>query len=126
MVERSRLPSEFIILEEIKINDCPLFGQDLLDYVSSFRGESSGAHPASLISELYGASEHSNMLHCQQIEGWYAEYANTVRNMPYLYKKPSQVETQITFILLQWFLVMGKQSVNLVAKRFNTKDKLVT
>ncbi|CAK9073143.1 unnamed protein product, partial [Durusdinium trenchii] len=93
-------------------------GTDLLDYVSSFRGESSGAHPASLISELYGASEHSNMLHCQQIEGWYAEYANTVRNMPYLYKKPSQVDAKDVDTILYFDCpklgVLSQAEINMV------------
>ena len=66
--------------------------QDLLDYVGSFRGETSGAHPATLVTELYGDSGGSSQLHCQQLEGWYEEYANTVRRMPYLFKRPEQVE----------------------------------
>ncbi|CAK9083772.1 unnamed protein product, partial [Durusdinium trenchii] len=64
--------------------------KDLLDYVGSFKGESSteGHHPAALVAEVFGSSsaEH-NLLHCQQLESWYQEYATNVRKAPYLYKK---------------------------------------
>ncbi|CAK9002075.1 Uncharacterized protein SCF082_LOCUS7183 [Durusdinium trenchii] len=66
---------------------------DLLNYAASFRSSNNeGAHPAALMTELYGsAATDANVLHCQQLDGWYSEYATSIRNMPYLYKKPEQV-----------------------------------
>lgn len=72
--------------------------QDLLDYVGSFKGESSteGHHPAALVAEVFGSSsaEH-NLLHCQQLESWYQEYATNVRKAPYLYKKAESVVSRL-------------------------------
>ncbi|CAK9005673.1 unnamed protein product [Durusdinium trenchii] len=66
---------------------------DLLEYVASYRGEqaSPGQHPAALVTEIFASdSDDHNTLHCQQLEGWYHDYAK-LRNMTYLFKKPDSV-----------------------------------
>lgn len=71
-----------------------------MDYCATFRSEDenlSGQHPASLVCELFESTNHeSNLLHCQQLENWYHEYAHTVRKMPYLFKK-SGIVSQLHF-----------------------------
>lgn len=79
--------------------------QDLLEYVASYRGEqaSPGQHPAALVTEIFASdSDDHNTLHCQQLEGWYHDYAK-LRNMTYLFKKPDSVVSK----LKKWVLNYG-------------------
>lgn len=78
----------------------PMSHQDLLEYVASFRGDHVcvGHHPAALVTEVFACeSDGHNRLHSQQLEAWYHDYATNIRKMPYLFKPPASVVSNLVF-----------------------------
>ena len=67
-------------------------------YVNMFKNEEKatpGAHPASfVIDNLACCDNDAGMLHCSQLENWYAEYANK-RGSPDLYKSSRDAASQL-------------------------------